>query len=163
MILFSCKLYFCASLTPKSRTLSQESKEVYAVPAKFRSMENMHILFWLIKDICWCLSFRPLGIAMIFPTLFIAVWIMWKNRSIASELFHNISIVLWITANSMWMVAEFMEVDEQVKPYCLIPFSLGILLLLFYYLIYSPAKRRKIESPSVVVVPVESTAQVETI
>ncbi|WP_205512247.1 hypothetical protein [Longitalea arenae] len=123
--------------------MGQESKELYVIPAKFRKLENLHILFWLVKDICWCLILKPLGIAMIFPTLIIAIYIAWRTRHIMAELTHNIAITLWISANSMWMIAEFLEVDEQVKPYCLIPFCLGLVVLFYYYLIYSPLKRKK--------------------
>ena len=55
-----------------------------SVPAKFRSLENLHVLFWLVKDICWCIGFKPLGVAMIFPTLIVAIYIMIKNRQIVS-------------------------------------------------------------------------------
>lgn len=106
----------------------------FSLPAHYRKLENLHILFWLIKDICWCVFYPPLGIAMIAPTLSVAVYICWRNRNIVSELVHNLAIMLWIIANSMWMVAEFYEVDEQVRPYCLIPFSLGLVILLYYYL-----------------------------
>lgn len=80
---------------------------------------------------------------MIAPTLLVAIWIAWKNKHIAAELAHNVAIALWIVANSIWMIAEFNGVDEEVKPYCIIPFSLGILILLYYYLIYAPMQRRK--------------------
>ena len=106
-------------------------------------MENLHILFWLAKDICWCLVFKTVGIAMIVPTLSIAIFIAWRTRHIVAELTHNIAITLWISANSMWMIAEFFTVDEKLKPYCLIPFSLGLLVLLYYYLIYSPLHSKK--------------------
>lgn len=123
--------------------MGQESKDLYVIPAKYRKLENLHILFWLVKDICWCLILKPLGIAMIFPTLIIAIYIAWRTRHIMAELTHNIAITLWISANSMWMIAEFLEVDEQVKPYCLIPFCLGLVVLFYYYLIYSPLQRKK--------------------
>jgi hypothetical protein len=123
--------------------VGQESKDLYVIPAKFRKIENLHILFWLVKDICWCMIFKALGIAMIFPTLAIAIFIAWRTRHIVAELTHNIAIALWISANSMWMIAEFLEVDEQVKPWCLIPFSLGLLTLFYYYLVYSPLQRKK--------------------
>lgn len=116
---------------------------MYAVPAKFRSLENLHILFWLVKDICWCVGFKPLGVAMIFPTLIIALFIMWRNRRIASEVAHNLAIAFWITANSMWMIFEFMGRDEQLKRYCLIPFGIGLLILIYYYAIHAPLKRRR--------------------
>ncbi len=122
---------------------NQNSAEVYSVPARLRGLENLHVLFWLIKDICWCIAFRPLGIAMIFPTLSIAVYIMWKNRRNVAELAHNIAIALWIIANSMWMVLEFFGLDDAYKMYCLIPFSMGLTVLVFYYAYYVPVTRRK--------------------
>jgi len=112
------------------------------VPAKFRSLENLHVLFWLIKDICWCTGFKPLGITMIFPTLSVAIYIMWRNRWSISELTHNLAIIFWITANSMWMIFEFTGTDEALKNYCLIPFGIGLLILFYYYLIYAPLKKR---------------------
>jgi hypothetical protein len=121
----------------------QESKELYVIPAKFRKIENLHIFFWLVKDLCWCAVFKPLGIAMIVPTLSVAIWITWKNRHIVAELAHNAAIAIWIVANSMWMISEFFAFDEKMKPYCIIPFSLGILILSWFYFIYSPLQRRK--------------------
>jgi hypothetical protein len=141
--------------------VGQESKELYVIPAKFRKMENLHILFWLVKDICWCMIFKALGIAMIFPTLAIAIFIAWRTRHIMAELTHNVAITLWISANSMWMIAEFIGVDEQVKPYCLIPFSLGLLVLFYYYLIYSPLHKKKeaaAQSPAHTVIPIEEVS-----
>lgn len=79
---------------------------------------------------------------MIFPTLSIAIYIAWRNRHIMAELTHNAAITLWIGANSLWMIAEFFNVDEQVKPYCIIPFALGLLILFYYYLVYSPIKSK---------------------
>lgn len=116
---------------------------MYAVPAKFRSLENLHILFWLVKDICWCIGFPPLGVAMIFPTLFVAIYITWKNRAFVSELTHNLAITLWIIANSMWMIFEFLERDAELKNYCLIPFIAGLAILLYYYLVYVPFLRKR--------------------
>lgn len=116
---------------------------MYVIPAAFRKLENLHILFWLIKDLCWCLIIKWLGVVMIVPTLSVAIYIAWRSRHIVSELTHNIAITLWIMANSMWMISEFLKVDEQVKPYCIIPFSLGLLILLYYYLIYVPMKKKR--------------------
>ncbi|WP_315817551.1 hypothetical protein [Paraflavitalea speifideaquila] len=139
--------------------MSQESQELYVVPAKFRKLENLHILFWLVKDLCWCLLFRPLGMIMIAPTLLVAVWITWKNKHIVAELAHNLAITIWITANSIWMIAEFYAVDEKVKPYCIIPFSIGILILGYYYLIYAPLQRKKDKAEAVQVTVIPATAE----
>ena len=43
----------------------------YNIPLRYRKMENLHIVFWLFKDISWCMVWRPLGLAMILPTLII--------------------------------------------------------------------------------------------
>jgi hypothetical protein len=124
-----------------------DKENQYIIPAKFRKMENTHILFWLLKDISWCLGFKVLGTAMIVPTLIIAAIIAWRTRHFVSELAHNLAIFFWICANSFWMVTEFLKVDEHLKLYALIPFCMGLLPLIFYYCIYSPRQyyKRKAE------------------
>ncbi|MBD0332291.1 MAG: hypothetical protein ICV66_06515 [Chitinophagaceae bacterium] len=104
-------------------------------------MENMHIVFWLLKDISWCLIWKVLGIAMIFPTLIISIIIAWRTRNIKSELAHNLAVTFWITANSVWMITEFFGFDEmhvwqglQGKHFALIPFLTGICILAYYYI-----------------------------
>ncbi|MCB0777253.1 MAG: hypothetical protein KDB99_13145 [Chitinophagaceae bacterium] len=104
-------------------------------------MENMHIVFWLVKDISWCMIWEVLGIAMIIPTLSIAILIAWRTRHMASELAHNLAIAFWITANSYWMISEFFGFDEVLiwkhfegKHLALLPFIAGALILMYYYL-----------------------------
>jgi hypothetical protein len=123
---------------------------MYSIPARFRRMENMHIVFWLLKDISWCLFWRELGIAMIIPTLTIAIMISWRTRHIASELAHNLAVAFWISANSFWMISEFLEFDEKIvimgingKQLSLIPFLAGLLILLNYYLLQRPREVRE--------------------
>ena len=90
------------------------SNEVYTIPIRYRKMENLHIVFWLLKDISWCMVWRPLGIAMIFPTLIIAIVIAFRTRQFMSEVCHNVAIVVWITANSYWMISEFLHFDNII-------------------------------------------------
>ncbi|UYZ60877.1 hypothetical protein [Hymenobacter latericus] len=118
---------------------------VYAIPTSYRRMENLHIVFWLLKDVSWCMVWKTLGIAMIFPTLAIAAIIAWRTRHLKSELAHNLAIVLWISANSYWMVSEFFHFDEVLvgglitgKHLALVPFTLGLLVLAYYYLFLKP-------------------------
>ena len=117
----------------------------YIIPARYRKMENMHVVFWLMKDISWCMVWKPLGITMIVPTLSVAIWIAWKNRYIKSELAHNLAIVFWITANAYWMISEFLGFDSIIvwkeftgKHLALIPFVTGALILLYYYAVQRP-------------------------
>ena len=125
----------------------------YTIPLRFRKMENMHIVFWLFKDISWCMIWRPLGIAMIFPTLIVAIVIAWQNRQFISEACHNLAIVFWITANAYWMISEFFHFDAMTvygdityKHIAIIPFSIGIILLAYYYLIWRPMHRNVVET-----------------
>lgn len=125
--------------------MNSTTESLYAVPARLRRMENMHVAFWLLKDISWCMIWKPLGMAMIVPTLSIAIWIAWKNRQIKSELAHNLAIVFWITANAYWMISEFLVFDEMPvwkeftgKHLALIPFVTGALILLYYYAVQRP-------------------------
>lgn len=125
------------------------AEPTYAIPASFRRMENLHIVFWLFKDLSWCMVWRPLGLAMIAPTLAIAVLIAWRTRHLASERAHNLAMVLWIAANSYWMVSEFFHFDEVLvrpgvtgKHLSIIPFTLGLLVLAYYYLVQKPRERR---------------------
>ncbi|RAJ82040.1 hypothetical protein CLV59_104265 [Chitinophaga dinghuensis] len=123
---------------------------VYTIPLRYRKMENLHIVFWLLKDVAWCMIWKPLGIAMIFPTLIISLVIAWRTRQYVAELCHNVAISLWISANSYWMISEFFHFDAMViygemtfKHLALIPFVSGILILAFYYLWYQPRHKEE--------------------
>ena len=125
----------------------------YNIPHRFRKMENLHIVFWLIKDISWCMVWRPLGIAMVFPTLIIAIVISMRTRQFMSELCHNVAVTFWITANAYWMISEFFHFDTLVvygdityKYLAIIPFSIGILMLAYYYLVWRPMHKNAVET-----------------
>ena len=125
----------------------------YSIPLSYRKMENLHIVFWLFKDIAWCMVWRPLGIAMIFPTLIISIVIAWRTRQFVSELCHNLAITFWITANSYWMISEFFAFDTHhlfgnytLKHIAIIPFGIGLATLLYYYLYWKPLHRHELET-----------------
>jgi hypothetical protein len=130
-----------------------KNEQSYNIPLTYRKMENLHIVFWLFKDLSWCMIWKPLGIAMIFPTLLISIVIAWRTRKFMSELCHNLAIIVWITANSYWMISEFFAFDTlplfgsfTYKHLALIPFTLGILLLAFYYAIWKPKYKDELET-----------------
>jgi hypothetical protein len=125
----------------------------YNIPLRYRKMENLHIVFWLFKDIAWCMVWRPLGIAMIIPTLIIAIIIAYRTRHYMSEVCHNLAIVVWISANSYWMISEFLLFDTHVlfgaytyKHLALVPFIIGILILGYYYLWWRPRHKDSVET-----------------
>ena len=130
--------------------MNEDEKKLYNIPIAYRKMENLHIVFWLFKDIAWCMFWKPLGIAMIVPTLCISMVIAWRTRHIVSELCHNLAITVWIMANSFWMCSEFFGADTQlvfgtvtVKHLAMIPFVTGVLILAYYYLIYKPRHKNQ--------------------
>lgn len=100
---------------------------------KLRKFENLHILFWLIKDAAWVSGFDLLGVAMIFPTLIMAIWITWKLRSAITELAHNLAVICWISANSIWMIGEFYYNDTTRLPSKIL-FFIGLIILAVYYI-----------------------------
>ncbi len=131
--------------------MSTSTEQMYSIPARYRKMENMHIIFWLLKDVSWCMIWKSLGIAMIFPTLIISLVIAWRTRQIIPELAHNLAISFWITANSYWMIAEFFGFDETIiffgiegKFLALIPFAIGILILAYYYIFQKPKEPKEL-------------------
>ncbi|UEG50204.1 hypothetical protein LK994_01785 [Ferruginibacter lapsinanis] len=127
--------------------------ETYSIPLRYRKMENLHIIFWLLKDISWCMIWKPLGIAMIFPTLIIAIVIAIRTRQYMSEVCHNLAIVVWITANSYWMISEFLHFDAlplfgeyTYKHLAIIPFITGVVILAYYYIWWKPMHKDAIET-----------------
>jgi hypothetical protein len=115
---------------------------VYHIPYKFRRVENLHILLWLIKDACWALNLKYPALIMIIPTLLVAILITWQTLKITGELLHNLAIDFWITANCTWMIGEFFGWDANLigpyglRQFSLVPFGIGILILGYYYLVY---------------------------
>ena len=135
------------------KTDSIMDNENYSIPLKYRKMENLHIVFWLFKDISWCMVWRPLGIIMIIPTLLISIIIAFRTRQYMSEVCHNLAITFWITANSYWMVSEFLRFDTNVlfgeytyKHLALVPFVMGIAMLAYYYAWWRPRHLDAIET-----------------
>ena len=120
------------------------TKEVYSIPRKFRIAENTHIVLWLLKDLSWAMKFRMLGVAMFIPTLALALIITWQTRKVRSELFHNLAVVFWITANGYWMICAFFWVDiDYLRYFTAIPFSIGLLFVSYYYVTELRARYRK--------------------
>jgi hypothetical protein len=97
---------------------------------KIRQYENLHIVFWLIKDTCWMLELKILGAIMVIPTMLLCIWIISKTRH-TLDVYINTAILFWICANSYWMLTEFFG-DIHYKFYASVPFGLGFLFALIY-------------------------------
>ena len=97
-----------------------------------RKFENLHVVCWLLKDTCWLLDMKTIGIIMVVPTVFLAFYITYRFRSNPTEFYHNLAVCSWIMANSVWMTGEFFF-DDTLRPYAVVFFSIGLFILLIYY------------------------------
>jgi len=91
------------------------------------------------------MSFRVLGMCMIVPTLFVALDLAYRSRKNKSDLFHNIAVCLWISANATWMTGEFFFHDT-LRPYATVFFVLGLLVVAYYYIVLFPKILREGEA-----------------
>lgn len=89
-----------------------------------KKLENLHIPLWLLKDICWMLEAKWLGMIMIVPTVTVAFVILIKTIK-TTERYINLAICFWIMANAYWMCCEFTG-HVDYKNYAIIPFLLGL-------------------------------------
>lgn len=108
---------------------------------KVRKYENLHIVFWLIKDTCWMLEVRWMGAIMMVPTLFLALYLVFKTKH-THDIFINLAIFFWILANSFWMMMEFFN-NNHYKNFASIPFILGFVFVGFFYF---KSNRKKLEN-----------------
>lgn len=111
----------------------ERNEPMYVIPERYRKIENLHIVFWLVKDLCWVMLWRPLGLIMILPTIGAAALITWQTRHIKSELLHNVAVFFWILANAYWMLTEFFTTDDSLRYYAVIPFCIGLISIIYYY------------------------------
>ena len=109
----------------------------YSIPSQLRRMENMHILFWLLKDISWCLNFKVLGVLMKYPSTYFSV----EKEHAYNELQKRTDLIVYNKDLKPWMICEFTGIDETPiiggfdgRHLALIPFSIGLFILLYYYI-----------------------------
>lgn len=106
-----------------------------------RAAENFHIVLWLLKDLCWVMLWKPLGLALFVPTFCMAAWIAWRSRGERGELLHSLAVVCWISANGVWMIGEFWF-DDTRRAWAVPFFVAGLALVGWYYLVMRPQARR---------------------
>lgn len=100
---------------------------------KLRDIENLHITLWLIKDASWVMLWKPLGMFMILPTVFVAFYLTIKSWSDLKERLHNMAVCCWILANSTWMTGEF-YFDDHFRPMASTLFVLGLVCIAYWHI-----------------------------
>lgn len=99
---------------------------------EIRPTENLHILLWIAKDMAWVSDWHILGVAMIAPTIAVAIAITYRTRTVREEFIHNLAVCFWLCANSVWMIGEFFY-DDGTRPWAIVFFVGGLLTLASYY------------------------------
>ncbi|MFQ3596843.1 MAG: hypothetical protein SNJ55_08275 [Chloroherpetonaceae bacterium] len=110
-----------------------------------RKFENMHIVLWLLKDVCWVTDFKVGGMVMIAPTLGLALYLTWRFRADRTEVLNNAAVCTWICANSIWMTGEFFF-DDTLRPYAVVFFVIGFLFIGTEYALRLIAASAKVRS-----------------
>lgn len=89
---------------------------------------------------------------MIIPTITLAFYITWLSRNDRFHFLPNLSVVLWISANSLWMLDEFFEVGLMI--WSRYTFIAGIATILYWIVFIMPLyiknkkkSRKKLEEP----------------
>lgn len=103
--------------------------------------ENLHIPFWLVKDSCWAMQYKTLGIAMVFPTLALSLFVVYRTRQNLAHCLPNLAITFWIAANSVWMIDEFFSFNMHWI--CYPPFIAGMLIIGWWLIFYFPKMWRE--------------------
>ncbi len=93
-----------------------------------RKFENMHIVLWLLKDICWITDFKVGGMLMIAPTLGLALYLTWRLRTNRTEFLSNTAVCAWICANAIWMTGEFFF-NDKLRPLAISFFVIGFVCI----------------------------------
>ncbi|TAE84900.1 MAG: hypothetical protein EAY81_07135 [Bacteroidetes bacterium] len=105
-----------------------------------RLLENLHLPLWIIKDTCWMLQVKWLAIAMIAPTIGMAIYIVYISRKSLLNFWPNLSVLCWISANAIWMLGEFLGFSFQLPSSVL--FIIGLVGMGVYFIIYNRALGR---------------------
>jgi hypothetical protein len=94
--------------------------------------ENLHVVFWLIKDFAWISGYKILGVALAVPTILLALHLVHITKDTRSNFFHNLAILFWIIANSIWMFGEF-YFEDQKRMWAIPFFLIGLVVIAYYY------------------------------
>jgi hypothetical protein len=103
-----------------------------ACKMNLRRLENAHLPLWLLKDTCWMMQWKVAGMIMIVPTIAVAVWMIYHTRS-THDKWVNIATTCWILGNSFWMGVEFLNLENELKLFTLVPFIAGFISVIIFY------------------------------
>jgi len=107
-------------------------------------IDNLHVVLWILKDLSWCFGWVYVGLSMILPAVLVAIYILLYHSVTPEKFIHNVSIIFWISANSIWMASEFLGFENQIGGFPIggkiiagSLFVAGLALVSGYYLVRS--------------------------
>ncbi len=106
---------------------------------KIRKIENLYVICWLIKDMCWMMGYKTPAVFMILPTLLMAFYVMFQSNKSLGFLTVNIAMICWIAANSAWMLHDFYKLLPIIVSEIL--FTAGMVAMLIYVWVTFVSKR----------------------
>ena len=123
-------IYYClllpSNLLPISKAALEEydnrcMKPRFLCFKHFRQYENLHMLFWIIKDLSWSSEhLQAWGICLI-PTILISADLIYLSATSTSspdytaDLVHFIVTFIWVIGNSVWAFGDFF-IDKYSDP-----------------------------------------------
>lgn len=101
-----------------------------------RYVENIHLYFWLLKDLAWALDYKEMGITFgLIAILWLGILFYYAIRAKSTEeIYFLVPTSLWLIGNYLWMQGELENNDDAIgRPngkYCMIS---GMVIIIFYY------------------------------
>lgn len=103
-----------------------------------RYVENIHLYFWLLKDLAWSLRYTDFG--MTFGTiavLFLGVLYYNAIKTTSSEeILYVITMTFWLIGNYLWMMGELQYDDDGIaRPRGRALMIVGICIQILYHIL----------------------------
>lgn len=81
------------------------------------AVENLCLLLFLLKDLCWVLLLFPLVVLASFVAFLIELWMVTSDwaRVSAGVRAHRLANLLWLVGNVIWLAAEVLYEQKQAS------------------------------------------------
>eukprot|EP01038_Epipyxis_sp_PR26KG_P007643 gene7643-10403_t len=91
----------------------------------FRQYENLHMLFWIAKDLAWNINNLQLWLLCLVPTIIIAADFLFISATAVNvedstvDTVHFLVVLLWVIGNSVWAFGDFFVHDFDAPQHML--------------------------------------------
>lgn len=97
-----------------------EFKPRFTYFRNFRQYENIHMFFWLAKDLAWNETNISLWLLFLIPTILVSTdyfIIALSGKNTIIDVAHYTSTIIWVIGNIVWALGEFFydDYDNPIK------------------------------------------------